>query len=350
MLIDQTNNFETRYHLDRLIKGRTRVNIEAAHNWYANAIYACPPECVSRDMNPTHRQLVVFAHAVVANLFEKDGRGSFPETFYLDQERLQSLQIEIDDIVCFDICLDLFDKLAEQLGRSDSVPTFTKQQVRTSLTAIMGEALGYGPQQWLMNSEALSLELLRQASRMTGSQSAPHFDHLAEVNLQLRHLLIDGRTKHVADLKASFLPQVIACIQRYSASSPLDLYNNLVSTVPVTSTSRPALSRHLIANASVPTQLDQESAKVIIMVNRLSHIILLHWRIWKPIAYHPDETSYTSAMPDDISATKASSSPGPTPPSSANAGVESQVPTSMRTGEPRDPAQETHVTHQASSQ
>jgi hypothetical protein len=346
-LIEDTVNFENHYHLDRLVYGRARVNINTAQNWFADAIEEFGPQCSLRPRAGPCFELEVFTRAVVAISFGRDGRSDFPETFFLDQDRLRTLKAEVDDLVMFEVCMDMFIALARRFGYEGPVSLAIGQQIRASIFAIMGDAAGQGPQQWVMNSEALSLEILRHTSRIAGRLSTYSFDSMAEANHNLRVLFACRSAYHAARLEASLLPQILANVDRHSTSSPTELFTNLVSISP-SMPPLPTWARTSITDTVAFDHLHPETAKLTDLANRITHIILLHWRVWGPIAYVQDDESRHLSGTSSIATSVASSPVSPlqrlSPP---NTDQETSLPTSMRTGETLEPGQETHVAHQS---
>ncbi|EFQ86523.1 hypothetical protein PTT_18204 [Pyrenophora teres f. teres 0-1] len=337
LLIEDTVNFEKHYHLDRLVNGRARVNVKTAQQWFADAVEAFGPECSPRPRGggPCF-QLEVFTRAVVATIFGRDGRSEFPDTFFLDHDRLRALKAEVGDLVMFEVCMEMYIALARQFGYSGHVSLAIGQQLRVALSAIMGDAVGRGPQQWVVNSEALSLEILRQASRLAGISSDYSFDRMADANQNLRVLFMHRSAYHAGRLEASLLPQILANVDRHGTSSPVDLFTNLVSISP-SMPPLPTISRPGITDTFAFAHLHPETAKLTDLANRITHITILHWRVWGPIAYVQDDESQ-NARGDSASIPPPRQPPG-------NAEQEASVPASMRTGEPLESGQEPHVRH-----
>lgn len=357
LLIEDTVNFENQYHLHRLGTFRSKVNVTVAQSWYADATDEFALQCAprQRDASGVQLQLEIFTRAVVAILFGRGTRGEFPDTFYLDHGRLRTLRAEIDDMVFFEVCTEMFAELAKQFGYSGPMSLAIVQQLRVAILAILGEAAGQGGLQWMMNSEALSLEILRQASCLVGQPPTHHFHHLAEANQHLRLLFNERSTHHAAHLEASFLPNILSSTIRHSTSSPLDFFNNLVPTSPSPSIS--SLPTHLLPSLAsdtfVSTHLHPESAKLTDLTNRISHIITLHWRVWSRIAYVPADDSPQSILSPSHESTSISPSPQSTHSNRPSATLSEEVShlvTTMKTGEPRESGQETHVAHQTQSQ
>lgn len=240
--------------------------------------------------------------------------------------------------------MEMYTQLARQLGYQGSMTLAIGQQLRTALSAIMGEAVGHGPQQWMLNSEALSLEILRQASHLAGQTPSCSFDHMAEANQHLRTMFVRKSSWHASRLEASLLPQILANVDRHSTSSPIELFNALVSISP-SMPPLPSLSRPNIADTFAFAHLHPETAKLTDLANRITHIILLHWRIWGPIAYVQEGGSQRSST--DGSAISSQVSQTQSRQVASNAEKDASVPTSMRTGEKLDAGQDTHGCHQS---
>ncbi|CAN9172778.1 Tcp11-domain-containing protein [Alternaria alternata] len=348
LLIEDTVNFEKHYHLDRLVHGRARVNINTAQNWFTDAVDEFGLQCSPRPRAGPCFELEVFTRAVVAITFGRGGRSDFPETFFLDHDRLVALKAEVDDLVMFEVCVEMHVMLARQLGYQGPMTMAIGQQLRTALSAIMGEAAGHGPQQWMINSEALSLEILRQASHLAGQTPGCSFDRMAEANQHLRFMFVRKSAWHASRLEASLLPQILATVDRHSSSSPIELFNSLVSISPSMPPLPTTLSRPSTNDAFAFAHLHPETAKLNDLANRITHIILLHWRVWGPIAYVQEHEVQRSST--DGSVLSASVSQTQTQQSrqvASNSEQEASVPTSMRTGEPLESGQDAHAAHQS---
>ena len=334
LLIEDTVSFETHYHLDRLVNGRARVDIHTAQKWYHSASAEFSSLCdTQRDSSRLH--LEIFVRGVTATLFGKEGRSDFPEAMYLDTDRLQVIKAEIEDHIFFKVCLDMFATLLKQFGYQGSSLSTTRQQVISALTAIMGESsVGYGPHQWMANSEALSLEILRQASTLAARATIYDYDNMSRANQHLRHLFFSTFTTQARNLEFTVLPMILALIEKHNNSSPMELFN----LVPTTTTTKPLPS----AQHNQPTSTDTlspfrllhpDTQQLSDIANRVSHIVILHWRVWSKIAY----------VQDDASGSRLTSTHPPHAP-------EAHLPSSMRTGEATEIHEEAPAAHESSTQ
>jgi hypothetical protein len=231
----------------------------------------------------------MFAQAVVSSLCSRDIHKELPDTFYLDADRLRVLRSELEDLVHFEICFSMFNQLLKELGHDAAISNATRNRLRSSLSAIMAESMGHGTQAWIYNSDSLSLEIYRQAQVLAGR--TPVFDHhnLQATSECLHSLFYHTFTPHASTLEAVLLPQVLGFISKHVNSSPTELYNNLVTSPPPTST--PAF---LPAPLTIDTFFFYHNTpfdRLSDLAKRISHIVLLHWRIWAPIAYVQDDAS-----------------------------------------------------------
>jgi hypothetical protein len=348
LLIEDIINFEKQYHLDRLVSHRSRVNVDTAQAWYLHATRDFANPCPNPRKNVWHARLEIFVRAVVAQLFNRNGRDDFPETFYLDQDRLRSLKVEIEDLIYMEVCMAVFRAFLKQFGFVGSVPPLVRHQLHTSLLAIMGETMGYGSRQWVMNSEALSLEILRQASLVAGQPGTFTHDTLSSANEHLVHMFYNSCTTHNPRLEKILLHRVLTCTDRNINATPMELFNNLV---PLTNSIIPPATHfsHLQTahTSSSSHTLNQETTKWQDITNRITHIIILHWRVWDRIAYLQEDDSEQARA----SASQDSTTLPPLPVLSAQPPEhEAHVVTAMKTGESLDQGQETLVSHETPSQ
>lgn len=310
--------------------------------------------------------LDVFVRAVVSSLFTTDPNCDFPETFYLDQDRLRVLKSEIDDLIYFEICYDMFGQLLRDFGFNKPIPQEARHVLRGILLAIISEgAIGHGTSQWMMNSEHLSVELVRQALTLSRCPPLYNFDIFQRSNQRLRAMFHNRLLYYSSTLESCILPQILASVTRHMHSPPVELYNNLI-TIPTPPPPPHAGTSHsfpIATNTTTPVfsatnntlSLSPHPEQFSDISNRVTHIILLHWRVWGNIAYvledhSPSHTSITTSssstdMEDEKGSTMPPSpaplphAPPPPPPPPPSSAVEGNVVGVMKTGEPPDPAE-----------
>ncbi|KAL5437621.1 hypothetical protein PMIN05_006137 [Paraphaeosphaeria minitans] len=346
LLIEDTISYEKHHHLDRIVNKRSKVNYEAAQRWWAAVVQGFQVHHGPATKPVNRTGLDMFAQAVVSNVFSPDIQGNLPDTFYLDYDRLGALKSEIEDLVYFEICFSMFNKLRRELGHDVALSSAARHRLRSSLTAIMGESMSYGSKSWNNNSESLSLEIYRQAQVTAGR--SPVFDHqsLQATNEYLCSLFCNTFASHASTLEATIFPQIFSSIHKHSNSSPTELYNSLVTSPPPNST--PPFIPAPPTNDTFSFYNNTPQDRVGDLARRISHIVLLHWRIWAPITYLQDDTSgliaYLPPPPPPQPATTTSaisqlaSPPPPAPMCSAPTSEHDvHVVSVMKTGEAPDP-------------
>lgn len=325
------------------------MNIDAAQTWYLRAAWEFADHYPSQPRNLKQVQLDIFVHAVIAHFFNRNGRHEFPETFYLDQDRLRSLKAEIEDLIHTEVCMDAFAAFLKQFGYDGFMSPQTRLQLHTSLLAVMGSAMGHGAHQWVMNSEALSLEMLRQASLVANQPQTFSHDALSQANEHLLHMFYNSFNTHNPRLEATLFNRVITCTERHTKSTGMDLFNNLV---PVAGTTPPPPPTHFahLTSTSIHT-LNAETARWQDIANRITHIVLLHWRVWDRIAYVQEDGSEPStSLAGQESAAPSQHPNQSTQPPPQTSEHEPHMVATMRTGDSMEAGQETLAPHQTPSQ
>ncbi|KAF2636000.1 hypothetical protein P280DRAFT_410479 [Massarina eburnea CBS 473.64] len=288
LLIEDTVNYERHYHLDRLVNKRSKVNIDAAQKWWASSVRRLRHRCDPTTKDVSRFQLEIFTQAVVANLFSQDA-SELPDTFYLDYERIRVLKSEVDELTHFEICFDMFAQCLKDWGFNGPIPAPAQNQLRTALSAMVGEGTSRAPHSWLYHSEALSLEIHRQATLLSGRPFVYNHHDLQRANVQLRRALQEKFSTYSVRGRNAFVPLVSACIHKHFNSSPSDLFSHLVVPAPAPGPLAQALAAPSVLQQSLNTFTPLD--RLVDVTQRVAHIVLLHWRVWGSIAYVVDEES-----------------------------------------------------------
>ena len=266
--------------------------MEGAQRWYSCEEKAmrqsAPPSYVRKDIG--RAQFETFVQAVVDILLSNDPSKDFPETFYLDQDRLRVLKSELHDIVHFDMCCKVFAWLLREMNYRGPVPHTAQQNLRNSLFAIVGEDRNYSSRQWIVNVDYVAVELVRHALNLCGYTHSYKAHLLQKAHEMLRAMLCSphqGVFAHNADvLKRTILPEILACANRHVNSSPMEMFSTLIA--PSAPPPPPPPPSHMnlvvqrIANEQNPSSPSDHLTDI---VHRITHIAVLHWRIWGPIVY-----------------------------------------------------------------
>jgi hypothetical protein len=296
LLIEDTINFERKYHKSR--KGRGRYNLNYARHWYlrSKAALKREPPAISRS----NSNLEAFVSAVLRSLLP-DSTDQFPDTFNLDNDRLRALKAEIQDLMYENICCQILKHLVERRG-TKYVTEEAQMNLRSDIQKLIGEgrflALPIGN---------ISVELVRHALRLSGSDAkydAKLMD-LAEEWLQQAHSDPQVYKKHNESLMADLCGEVFSCVEKFLTSSPWDIFNALVASTTSTQPTGPSVA------PVGPTGPHQPLRRTDI-VHRIAHIAVLHWRTWEDIAYN-DATIKPAPLSVPPTATPGMLSRPPTP-------------------------------------
>ncbi|KAF2740681.1 Tcp11-domain-containing protein [Polyplosphaeria fusca] len=336
LLIEDTVNFERHYHLDRLVNNkRMPVNIDTAHRWFTAATGRYQRNC-SPHKDLIRVQLEVFVRQVVCTLFSNGPQCDFPETFYLDQDRLQQLKTEIDDMILHEISANIYQQILRRLGCRRPISQSDRDGLRQVLSDVLGGGSAHARMQWLQSRDNIASELIRQSSIKMGLEP---FSNMAEVPqvMQLLHAsFVDDFNEHASAVESLFLPQILSTVNMNMFSSPLELFNSLVAhpsppPPPQCSPSTSVTFEHTLSGESLPYP-----HKFTELSNRIAHVTLLHWRIWGPIAYVLEEESSTSIATNTEDSTLTTISSHASMTTSACEGTPETRVATMSTGDPPD--------------
>jgi hypothetical protein len=204
----------------------------------------------------------------------------------------------------------MFTQCLKVFGHTGPVPPAAQTQLRNALLAIVGEGIGHAPQSWVYHSEALSLEIYRQAILLANRTFTYDLLDLERAHEHLKNMFIGWLRTYEVNVHKVVAPMVLATVAKYYASTPTELFNCLAvsttSTTPApvlpvrataasTGTSFMARTQAASTLLSVHTLCEPppslEADRVVELSKRIAHVVLLHWRVWARIAYVLDEGS-----------------------------------------------------------
>ncbi|KAL1623678.1 Protein SOSEKI 1 [Neofusicoccum ribis] len=318
LLIEDTINFEQKYHLDRI--ARRRILVERSQCWFAQHAITC--RSIPADCNAKDRGLRVIVRGLLSLLTSSDRQGSFPETFYLDFDRLRVLRAEFRDQVYLGVATATFRFLLRRIGFTRSVPDSHVQALREAVSAIVvvNEVAGTSSNQhWLVNIDNTSVEIVRHALSLCGAE-AEYDAELVDITAErLRHLVRPefGMVFHeqASAMRESLTNRVMKNTESFTSSSSVDIFNTLVNCTPAANTaSTPDSTTSQEPEGPESEYLDD-------IARRITHIAVLHWRIWGSIVYAqtaafaalmrnplPDSSSASSSLASTPTALDATAS------------------------------------------
>jgi len=293
MLIEATIKYEQESHLSRI--ECSRMSVESSREWYLqekslnSGALPAPP-----SKNESQEQLAAFVCGVLRKLVA-DPREPFPETFYLDFDRLRSIRTELQDLIHFEICSEVFNSLAERL-RCRTVGVDTRQLLRDALFAITGfHGSREASQRWTMAIGNIAVELVRQALQLACSSRVYDSGLVQKVEEELRYAFNPlCYARHAAALESSLVQHVLNGAVAHISSSPIEIFNAFVAPTGSQTLPSPPPPPSYHGNAATVPPVQRSLPPVDAMTDltrRITHIAILHWRIWSPLVYRRANTA-----------------------------------------------------------
>ncbi|KAL1302632.1 hypothetical protein AAFC00_003003 [Neodothiora populina] len=276
MLIEDTVNFQQRYHLTRLHQGR--LDVRRARMWYkreASHLIAC---------DPTVTPVEIFSSALLRSISSQSSMSSLPETFQLDAERIRTLRTDINSLIQLDICCDLFDLLVRNKVNVE-VGQAAKNTIRASISDIVGESRLFSE-----NAGNIAAEIVRSALILEGaaicynSELADFVEKQLQVDLQPSSVAFATRVQNLVDKSLPVLHASIASNMRHTI---LELHEAMLPS------SQPTVAAFTSITVSAQSQPRKQALQDII--RRITHLAVIHWHIWSPMVYNIRDESQLSS-------------------------------------------------------
>jgi len=294
ILIEDTYNFETKYHQDRI--ERRRIDVEKVQAWFHHT------EVIPRTL-PKMIDQTKLAHLVSGflQLLLTRSRDPIPDTFSLDADRIRSLRSDLSDMVHMDICTRVFDLLLQRLrvinGPSDSA----RLALHMDLLAIVSEGSD-AKRGWVNNVENIALEIVRHALRIAHQMKAYDMELVHSTELVLREAFQQTQYNTyqminypaiASRLQSLLYPRVMDAVEAQLNASPVDIFNTFISFIPPPPPPPPppptSSIRTITGTSSqqrpAPPFPQTRPDPLADVTRRIAHIAVLHWRIWSPIVY-----------------------------------------------------------------
>lgn len=283
-LIEDTVNFQQRYHLTRLHRGR--LELKRTRMWYkqeATYLLACDPA-----VSP----LEIFTSALLRSLLSQSPLAFLPESLYLDAERIRALRGELCGFIQLNICCDLFDHL---MGRK-VIPQILQEQGKRAFRASVSDIVG--PSRRFDESTGhIAVELVRAVLTLEGATTcydstlADFVDAQLKVDLKKSSVAFSIRAQNMMD---ETLPVLLKSIKQNLKLTTLDLHNAMLSTAHTNAPFR--------LGPTPPSDQDPAHQALKDIIRRITHLSVIHWHIWSPIVYtvQEEECRPISSTSDDM--------------------------------------------------
>jgi len=266
VLIEDAVAFQQRYHIHRLNYGR--LDTVRSRRWFDREALHHPS-----SMSQPKDSLRIFTSALFRSLLAHSSMSSFPETFQLDGERLRTMRHDLQHLISLDICSDVFDLLLSN-PLSPEARESAHGSLKQSITDIVSEGLG---SRRFMDSHAnIAVEIVRVVCSIDNHANIDaDLIELAEQRLRsdlpVSSLAFTSRAK---SLLANHADKFHAMVKDKSRLSATALHEFMVPSS--------ASAAGVIANL-LPT--DPKAKSLDDVFRRMTHVAVLHWHIWSPLAY-----------------------------------------------------------------
>ena len=261
MMIEDSVHFEQKYFLRKI--AADTMHVAQAQNWYATVVRN---ELHNLDVSGAH--LTVFARSIIDMVISNDS--TFPTTFTFDVDRLQVLQVQFRKCVFQVICKEAFFQCLSRIGYAASPSIDTCSNLLQRISNMRGPCSTNNTQQNYTSSVAL--EIVREAYRLRALESLPDEELVEHTQNILLHALRRESimSQNLEDCLCIDLEDMVdGELEQISALTPLQLldrYSHSRTPKPLSNTLKEPDDLQFIAQ-------------------QISHITILHWRIWSPILY-----------------------------------------------------------------
>lgn len=340
ILIEDTVHFEQKFFKKKIQAGK--LEPFSAQQWYHEAARDCSP---SHDSRAAFGEMAVFFEGL-SKLVMHSQSETVPNTFLFDEERIIKLRSDMLDAINLEICMRLFEELEKKYRQSavptpflstpfsdalgflsagsddesefnfnassrpsslvfsvagsasssprssmilpSSIPTSSPVDFRTksknlynSLTALLSTspATTRSSMKWKAMKDSLALQIFRYTD-------APQ-DVLMQFEDELELHLSEPDSILFQEVEQHFHARLVTELQKRVKEFKCHTGVNLFSAATGGRVQGP--TRAAERDSSDSSRDAREEAGIEDMATRLTHLGLLHWRVWSPIVYHAED-------------------------------------------------------------
>jgi hypothetical protein len=288
-LIEDGVAFQVDYFRTRIRQGKIRLN--DSRQWYralTAKVNAASQDCQSAQN--------VIAMGMVE--FCLDIRQSLPTTLEHDACRLESIHLDVQDLIYLQICCDVFSRFAQHHLGPDMHPDRTLPETlfrRRIVDLAVSDDTFIDPPifRWHSQLDLLALEIVRQTYRFAGDNDTPPIARHVDMVYAWLSKAVDSIDNNSLDDDKM---QDVGAGQVAPTASQEIARQLLESTLEHTTTFE-TMSPLEIAESQRRHQLsrnkqgvgDQGSSRQLPDIDdlgrKVAHMAVLHWRVWCELAY-----------------------------------------------------------------
>ncbi|KAI4599278.1 hypothetical protein KJ359_002237 [Pestalotiopsis sp. 9143b] len=344
ILIEDTVHFEQKFFKKKIQSGK--LEPFSAQQWYHAAARDCAP---SHDSHAAFGEMAIFFEGL-SKLVMFSQPESVPNTFLFDEERILKLRSDMLDAINLEICMRLFEELERKYRHSaaiptpflstpfsdalgflstgsddesefnfnassrpsslvfsvagsanssprssvilpSSIPTSSPVDLRTksknlynSLTALLSTspATTRSSMKWKAMKDSLALQIFRFTD-------APQ-DVLIQFEDELELHLSEPESMLFQEVEQHFHARLVTELQKRVKDFKCHTGVNLFTAATGGKTHSHSSRSWEGAREQGSERDAREEAGMEDMATRLTHLGLLHWRVWSPLVYHAEDT------------------------------------------------------------
>lgn len=290
LLVEDTVNFQRRYNAHRI--SINKIDVVRSRRWLNREM----EQMTAKTGTASH--LEALTSALLRGILFNEIDDLYPQTFFLDSERIWALRTDLHSSIYHDLCGGILTEVASSCSPKNTELVKAVALLRRSVQAIVGTSGKFADRIENIAAEIMRFVLMLEARDYTSDASLLAFveDRLVE-ELRTESPAFENRAQDTFD---RLLPKLQASVDQHIKLSALHLQDRLVPPVPLPPMQWFGFGAVCAPVSAIPQADPDDDA-----VRRLTHMIVLHWQVWADLVYlaAPDE--------DDIASSGSRTPPSP---------------------------------------
>ncbi|KAK3050395.1 Protein SOSEKI 1 [Extremus antarcticus] len=262
LLVEDTVNFLRKYNAHRISLGK--IDASRSYLWMEDERMFTDPAL------KVPSALEAVTSALLKSLVFYELAPTYPQTFYLDQDRLRGLRVDLHSSIYHLVCRDVLIAMAGPL-----IPRHDLQQAVAALHITISA---------IERLSNIAAEIMRIVLLLEGR--GPPFDAtlLDFIEQHLENDMHHGSSafqKHGQDLLDRLIPKLQDSVHDNIKVSALRLQDILLPPAPLPAQPQPFGFGAVLAPVPATIQSDPDDD----LIRRFTHVIVLHWQVWANLVY-----------------------------------------------------------------
>ena len=284
VLIDETITFQQSYFHKRIDNGK--LDITAAKAWYRDAHSRYLKWDALSAKGEESRCFEIFMHGLVQLCSSTSRDQPLPVTLSYDQGRMQQLRADVQDTIVLRLCISVFNELLSRLRCQNHIPPLAYLTLQGRLMTIADdEPAQHTFVPWGEKLEEMAVEITRAAFVAAHFPLPPRIPAEAfdRTRCRLQKLIDDCYTLLEEQLLMHLTTETIRHADDFQK----------MSTLAMSETQKQyQLSRQSRGDNMTLPDLENTA-------RMLAHMGVLHWQVWRDLAYMQVENRSRSASEEN---------------------------------------------------